>query len=268
MSSATRFAAVVSLVGLIMAARPAPHARSVGAATLTFFTDRAAFQASAPNLVVEDFQQGKVPTGGVMGCPGPLDATSSNPCFSAGAIRPGVQFTSSPAHDACATTCELALLGKGAFGAPSMVLVENFFGDAFVITFPGGNVAAVDNLAYGTGAPPTIHVALDVKPGSEPSPINPGSQGVTPVAVLSSADFDASQMDEASMAFGPGGAPAVHENYQDVNGDGRPDMVVHFSTPAARIACGDTQLTMTGRTGTGRKVEGTGAIQTVGCTNP
>src|SRR2546425_11120447 len=61
---------------------------------------------------------------------------------------------------------------------------------------------------------PTIHVALDVKPGSDPSPINPRSQGVTPVAVLSSADFDASQMDEASMAFGPGGASAVHENYQ------------------------------------------------------
>ena len=329
MSSATRFAAVVSLVGLIMAARPAPHARSVGAATLTFFTDRAAFQASAPNLAVEDFEQGKVPTGGVMGCPGPLEGTSSNPCFPAGAIRAGVQFTSSPAHDACVTTCELALLGKGAFGAPSMVLVENFFGDAFVITFPGGNIAAVgadlvtyfrngtctievsgakgvigsttapctslgsfwgvkadepitrikitvpgnnvvgvDNLAFGTGAPPTIHVALDVKPGSDPSPINPRSQGVTPVAVLSSADFDASQMDEASMAFGPGGAPAVHENYQDVNGDGRPDMVVHFSTAAAGIACGDTQLTMTGRTVTGRKIEGTGAIQTVGCTNP
>src|SRR2546422_2068755 len=130
MSSATRFAAVVSLVGLIMAARPAPHARSVGAATLTFFTDRAAFQASAPNLAVEDFEQGKVPTGGVMGCPGPLEGPSSNPCFPAGAIRAGVQFTSSPAHDACVTTCELALLGKGAFGAPSMVLVENFFGDA------------------------------------------------------------------------------------------------------------------------------------------
>src|SRR2546422_7874428 len=114
MSSATRFAAVVSLVGLIMAARPAPHARSVGAATLTFFTDRAAFQASAPNLAVEDFEQGKVPTGGAMGCPGPLEGTSSNPCFPAGAIRAGVQFTSSPAHDACVTTCELALLGKGA----------------------------------------------------------------------------------------------------------------------------------------------------------
>src|SRR2546422_8833305 len=149
MSSATRFAAVVSLVGLIMAARPAPHARSVGAATLTFFTDRAAFQASAPNLAVEDFEQGKVPTGGVMGCPGPIDAATSSPCFPAGAIRPGVQFTSSPAHDRCVTTCELALLGRGAFGAPSMVLVENFFGDAFVITFPGGNIARSEERRVG-----------------------------------------------------------------------------------------------------------------------
>src|SRR5947199_46152 len=143
MSSATRFAAVVSLVGLIMAARPAPHARSVGAATLTFFTDRAAFQASAPNLAVEDFEQGKVPTGGVMGCPGPIDAATSSPCFSAGAIRPGVPFTSSPAHDRCVTPCELALLGRGAFGEPSMVLVEHVFGGALVVTVPGGHIALV-----------------------------------------------------------------------------------------------------------------------------
>src|SRR3989442_2379831 len=99
MSSATRFAAVVSLVGLIMAARPAPHARSVGAATLTFFTDRAAFQASAPNLAVEDFEQGKVPTGGVMGWPGPLEGPSSNPRFPAGALRDARQVSTSPAPD-------------------------------------------------------------------------------------------------------------------------------------------------------------------------
>src|SRR5690349_7217467 len=143
MSSATRFAAVVSLVGLIAAARPAPHARSGRAASLTFFTDRAAFQAQAPNTALEDFEQGKIVAGEAMGCPGPLDATSNNVCYSAGSIRPGVQFNSDPAHDACASMCELALLGQGAFGAPSKVLVENHFGDAFVMSFPGGNIAAV-----------------------------------------------------------------------------------------------------------------------------
>src|SRR5207245_10842036 len=176
------------------------------------------------------------------------------------------------------STCTIEVSGaKGVIGSTTAPCTSlgSFWGvkadepvTRIKITVPGNNVVGVDNLAFGTGAPPTIHVALDVRPGSDPSPINPRSQGVTPVAVLSSADFDASQMDEASMAFGPGGAPAVHENYQDVNGDGRPDMVVHFSTPAAGIACGDTQLTMTGRTVTGRKIEGTGAIQTVGCTNP
>jgi hypothetical protein len=328
MSSATRFVAVVSLVGLFVAARPAQDARSVGAATLSFFSDRAAFQAQAPTLALENFELGIVPSGGAAGCPGPLDATSNNVCFSTGSIQPGVRFNSDPIHDRCVNACELALLGQRAFGAPSKVLVANFMGDAFVIDFTGGNVGnvgadlvtyftnstcsieifgasgllgsttspctaggvfwgvksdqpitrirltvpntnvvGVDNLAFGAGAPSTIHVALDVKPGSDPapSPINPASQGVTPVAVLSTPDFDASQLDVSSLAFGAGGAPAMRDNMQDVNGDGLPDLVVHFSTPAAHISCGDTQLTMTGRTLSGRQVQGAGPIWTPGC---
>ena len=325
MSSATRFAAVVSLVGLIVAARPARDVGSVGAASLTFFTDRAAFQARASNLTLEDFERGSVPPNGVMSCPAPLDWNTNNTCFASNSIRPGVQFNSSTPRSGF----ELALIGQGFMGAPSKNLVANFYGDGFVMSFPGGNVGAVggdliayfqndtcsieiagangvlgsttapctdpgtfwgviadapitritvtpssgnvgglDNLAFGAGAPTAIQVVLAIKPGSGVSAaLNPWSQGVTPAAVLSTADFDASQIDVGSLAFGPGKAPvAAGAQLVDVNGDGRPDLLLRFSTPAARLACGDTQVTMTGRTLTGRQITGTGAVQTVGCT--
>src|SRR5207247_606290 len=179
MSSATRFAAVVSLVGRIMAARPAPPARAVGAATLTCFTDPAAFPASAPTLAVRDAFVIAFPGGNIAAVGADLVTYFRN------------------------GTCTIEVSGaKGVIGSTTAPCTSlgSFWGvkadepiTRLKITVPGNNVVGVDNLAFGTGAPPTIHVALDVKPGSDPSPINPRSQGVTPVAVLSSADFDASQ---------------------------------------------------------------------------
>src|SRR5207244_11705449 len=48
--------------------------------------------------------------------------------------RRSSDLNSSPTHDACVTACELALLGQGAFGAPTKNLVANWMGDAFVIS--------------------------------------------------------------------------------------------------------------------------------------
>ena len=48
---------------------------------------------------------------------------------------------------------------------------------------------------------PSIEVPLDIKPGSCPNPINVKSQGVLPVAVLGTADFDVNQIDPASITL-------------------------------------------------------------------
>ena len=40
---------------------------------------------------------------------------------------------------------------------------------------------------------------IDIKPGSDPNPINPGSNGLIPVAILSSEDFDATTVDPATI---------------------------------------------------------------------
>ena len=58
-------------------------------------------------------------------------------------------------------------------------------------------------------------VYLDIKPGSCPNPLNRGSHGVLPVALLGTTDFDATMIDVSSVrlgrADGVGGLVAPHE---------------------------------------------------------
>ena len=109
-------------------------------------------------------------------------------------------------------------------------------------------------------------VDIDIKPASDPNGINPRSKGVIPVAVLGSMDFDATQIDSSTVAFGPGGASAVHDGHvEDVNGDSFDDMVFHFSTQETGIACGDTDATLTGETFGGDSITGIDTVKTAGC---
>jgi hypothetical protein len=117
---------------------------------LTFYTDRATFVAQFPDLPLEDFEKGKVPDRSVSGCPGPVDATNNNQCFSPGDIKPGVEFNSDHRFGPNEFGLEIALLGRGFAGNPSRNIIANFFVDAFIIDFTGGNVTAtgMDLVAY------------------------------------------------------------------------------------------------------------------------
>jgi hypothetical protein len=61
--------------------------------------------------------------------------------------------------------------------------------------------------------PPTVPV--DIKPTSCPNPINVKSKGVLPVAILGTGDFDATQVDPASVDL-EGVAP-LHWDWEDVS---------------------------------------------------
>jgi hypothetical protein len=89
---------------------------------------------------------------------------------------------------------------------------------------------------------------LDVKPESAVNPVNVEATGRLPVALISGAVLDATEIDASTLRLGPGGArvapPHVHE--EDVNGDGRADLLLQFPNPAIGLAAGATTLCLDG----------------------
>ena len=82
--------------------------------------------------------------------------------------------------------------------------------------------------------PQTLSVEIDVKPGSDPNSINLASNGLIAVAIFTTDDFDASQVDAGTVVFA--GASAVHSAMEDVDGDGDLDMVLHFRVQETNLA--------------------------------
>jgi hypothetical protein len=117
----------------------------------------------------------------------------------------------------------------------------------------------LDALEYERGL---IEVTLDIKPGSDKNPVNSTSKGVIPVAVLGTADFDVTDIDVDTLAFGPGGAAETHGkgHIEDVNDDGYDDLVLHFDTQESGLTAGDTSATLTGENTDGVLIEGTDVV--------
>jgi hypothetical protein len=86
------------------------------------------------------------------------------------------------------------------------------------------------------GGPITQEVEIDIKPGSYPNAINLGSNGVIPVAILSTEDFAATSVNASNVFLagsgvavrGKGNNTLAHE--EDVNGDGLIDLVIKVET--------------------------------------
>ena len=108
-----------------------------------------------------------------------------------------------------------------------------------------------------------LQVPIDIKPDETPNPINPKSKGVIPVAILSTDTFDATTVDPLSVRFGPGRAGEAHDkgHIEDVNDDGKPDLMLHFRTQETGIVAEDTKVCLTGKSGL--DIVGCDSIQTV-----
>lgn len=115
---------------------------------------------------------------------------------------------------------------------------------------------------------PVLPVSIDIKPGSYPNSINLGSNGVVPVAIFGAADFDATQIDpttvrlaDAAVKVRGNGTSMAH--FEDVNGDGRLDLVVQVSTQGLQLTASDTQAVLTAETADGRRVRGSDTVRVV-----
>lgn len=135
----------------------------------------------------------------------------------------------------------------------------------------------MDRGVSGTTLGPVNFMAVNISikpPAAVPVPMNPGDRGTTPVAIRGSSTFDPSTVDISSVLLGPGNASVFgpgsssssgQMDLEDVNGDGIPDLVVHFHTQQIGVHCGDTSLLLTAKTQDGTPIRGSQAIQTVSC---
>jgi hypothetical protein len=105
-------------------------------------------------------------------------------------------------------------------------------------------------------------VKIDIKPGGEPNSINLTSKGVTPVAILSSSDFDAATVVPDSVRFAHSSALRSFA-LDDVNDDGLPDLVMHFETRSLQLDTTSTMAVLTGTTLSGTQVIGLDTVRIV-----
>ena len=108
-------------------------------------------------------------------------------------------------------------------------------------------------------------VTIDINPGSETNNINPNSNGLVAVAILTGGEFDVLQLDPDTAKFGPGEATVERYTVTDVDSDGDQDLLLHFRIQEAGIACADAQATLVGELYDGTEITGTDSMTTVGC---
>ena len=127
-----------------------------------------------------------------------------------------------------------------------------------------------------------IDVLIDIKPGDAQNTINLKSNGVLPVAILGTPDFDPGTVDSATVTLA--GAPVRrHGNpyavskakgkanglgmpmasLVDVNGDGRLDLLLHFETSALELESTDTVAVLKGMTFDGKFIRGQDTVRIV-----
>jgi hypothetical protein len=99
---------------------------------------------------------------------------------------------------------------------------------------------------------PAVKVAVDIKPGGCPNPVNVKSKGVLPVAILGTADYDITTIDPTSIRLA--GVEPLRSGYEDVatpvsdandcncttdGPDGFLDLTLKFETQRIVEAIGD-----------------------------
>ena len=117
--------------------------------------------------------------------------------------------------------------------------------------------------------PPSItEVDIDIRPGSEPNSINLGSNGVVPVAILTTRSFDAANVDPSSLTLAGSvarekGRSGNFGSLEDVDGDGDFDLVVQFPTADLDLKVEDTHATLEGQRYDGTRIRGADSVKVV-----
>jgi len=112
---------------------------------------------------------------------------------------------------------------------------------------------------------PPLPVEIDILPRDPANRIELGNRGTLPVAILSSRGFDATALDPTTLSLA--GSPVTRSRrggmaaQEDVNGDGRTDLVVEVPKKALRLGAGSTEAVLTALTPEGRFIQGADKVQ-------
>jgi hypothetical protein len=104
-------------------------------------------------------------------------------------------------------------------------------------------------------------LTIDIKPGSYPNSINLKSKGKVPVAILTTNDFDAYDVDPETCVFA--GAYPLRWKMEDVDDDGDYDMLFHFMTRELDLIKTSTEANLVGETIYGDQITGTDSVNIV-----
>lgn len=104
-------------------------------------------------------------------------------------------------------------------------------------------------------------IEIDIRPCSLPNNINLKSEGKVPVAILTTDNFDASNIDPSTIEFA--GASPLKWHLKDVDLDGDMDLVLHFKTQELDLTENSVEATLTGETFDFQLIQGTDSIRIV-----
>ena len=108
-----------------------------------------------------------------------------------------------------------------------------------------------------------VSAEIDIDPENDPNFINLSCPSPIPVAILTTDTFDATFVDETTLAFGPAGAAPTGTELTDVDGDGDTDLLSIYLTVQTGIVFGDTEACVTGEFLDGTPFEGCDSIVTI-----
>jgi hypothetical protein len=112
-----------------------------------------------------------------------------------------------------------------------------------------------------------IAVAIDIQPGQHDNTVHLHSQAVLPVAIMSDPLFDATTIDLATLRLAgapvetAGGSGKFMVHQQDVNHDGRTDLICDFRASQLSLPIGNSVAVLEGQTLDGVPFRGQGSIK-------
>jgi hypothetical protein len=141
------------------------------------------------------------------------------------------------------------------------ILEQLGFPSSVSVTDVAGNHLAEEFVSSFTTEAYVFNVEIDIKPGTDPNSINLESKGKVPVTILTSDEFDATDVDPDTVVFA--GAEALRCTMEDVDLDGDEDMICHFNTQELELTEDSTEGILTGSTYDDMDIEGTDSVNIV-----